>query len=52
MEGSVPPEMTGDIRDDEWRYGDVELCVPEDALSAYKSAPGWKCFNIIEIKMK
>ena len=52
MEGSVPPEMTGDIRDDEWRYGDVELCVPEDALSAYKSAPGWKCFNVIEIKMK
>ena len=49
MQGSVPPEMIGNVRDDEWRYRKTTLIVPADALSAYKNAPGWKCFNVKEI---
>ena len=46
MESSVPPEMTGYIRDDEWRYRDVSLLVPKDAVNAYEKASGWKSFNV------
>lgn len=50
MESSVPPEMTGQVKDDDWRYQDVELYVPKGAKSAYKNAPGWKCFIVKEMK--
>ncbi len=46
MEGNVPPEMTGNVKDDEWRYRNTTLLVPPDAVSAYKAAPGWKCFVV------
>jgi hypothetical protein len=46
MESSVLPEMTGYIRDDEWRYRDVSLLVPEEAVTAYEKAVGWKSFNV------
>ena len=49
MEGSVPPKMTGLVGDEnEWRYRDVSLLVPQDAVEAYKEASGWKCFKIVE----
>lgn len=48
MEGSVPPEMTGKVKDEDWRYRDVVLYVPLGAISEYKNAPGWKCFNVKE----
>lgn len=50
MECSVPPEMTGVVRDDEWIYKDVSLLVPHDSVELYKQAPGWKCFKVKEIK--
>jgi hypothetical protein len=46
MESSVPPEMNGYIRDDEWRYRDVNLFVPEESVAAYKKALGWRSFNV------
>lgn len=46
MDSVVPPEMTGLLRDDEWRYRKVNLLVPEEAFALYKQAPGWKCFNV------
>ena len=46
MESSVPPEMTGIIKDDEWRYRDVNLLVPEEAVTTYEKALGWKSFNV------
>ncbi|MBR4389469.1 MAG: hypothetical protein IKT00_09865 [Prevotella sp.] len=49
MEGSVPPEMTGNVKDEDWRYKNVILFVPREAISVYKNAPGWKCFNVKEI---
>lgn len=49
MECSVPPEMTGNVKDD-WRYRNVVLYVPRGTISVYKNAPGWKCFNVKEIK--
>ena len=48
MEGSVPPEMTGNVKDEDWRYKNVVLCVPRGTISVYKNAPGWKCFNVKE----
>lgn len=50
MEGSFPPKMTGNVKDDDWRYKEKTLLVPTDAVAAYKQAPGWKCFNVKEIK--
>ena len=52
MEGSVPPEMTGNIKDEDWRYRDVDLYVPREAISVYNNAPGWKCFNVKETNEK
>ena len=46
MESSVPPEMTGTLKADEWRYRKVNLLVPAESVTAYKQAPGWKCFNV------
>lgn len=46
MESVVPPEMTGIIKDNEWQYRNVNLLVPEEAVTAYKQAPGWKSFNV------
>lgn len=46
MEASVPPAMTGRLRDEEWRYRNVNLLVPEETEMSYKQAPGWKCFNV------
>lgn len=46
MESSIPPEMTGYIRDDEWRFKDVNLLVPEEAVTVYKKSSGWKSFNV------
>ena len=50
MESSLPPEMTGNVKDDDWRYKDTTLLVPPDAVVAYKEAPGWKCFIIKQMK--
>ena len=50
MESSLPPEMTGNVKDDDWRYKDTTLLVPPDAVAAYKVAPGWKCFIIKQMK--
>lgn len=52
MESAVPPEMTGILKDDEWRYRDVDLFVPYDSVTLYKQAPGWKSFKVKEIKEK
>lgn len=46
MESAVPPEVTGDVSDDEWRYRNVNLFVPKEAVAAYKDARGWKSFNL------
>ncbi len=46
MKSAIPPEMTGRLKDDEWRYRDVNLFVPEQAVNAYTQAPGWKYFNV------
>ena len=48
MEGPEPPEMTGNVRDDEWIYNDVDLFVPCGSEALYKKAPGWKCFKVKE----
>lgn len=48
MEGSVPPEMTGNVKDEDWRYRNVDLYVPREAISVYKNASGWKCFKVKE----
>ena len=48
MQGSVPPEMTGNVKDDDWRYRNVVLYVPSEAIPSYKKSPGWKCFNVKE----
>lgn len=48
MEGSVPPEMTGNVKDDEWMYRETTLLVPSDAVFSYKNAPGWKSFVVKE----
>jgi hypothetical protein len=50
MECSVPPKMTGVVRDDEWIYKDVSLFVPHESVELYKQAPGWKCFRVKEFK--
>ena len=52
MQCPFPPEMTGIVKDDEWRYRDVDLLVPHDSVALYKQAPGWKCFRVKEIKEK
>ena len=52
MQCHVPPEMTGIVNDDEWRYRDVDLLVPHDSVALYNNAPGWKCFRVKEIKEK
>ena len=46
MEGSVPPEMSGNVKDEDWRYRNVDLYVPREAISVYKNASGWKCFKV------
>jgi hypothetical protein len=46
MDGSLPPHMTGYVRDDEWRYRDVNLIVPKGSENAYQSSIGWKSFHI------
>ena len=48
MEGTVPPEMTGHVKDDMWDFKDVKLLVPKESYTLYKKAPGWKCFIIKE----
>ncbi len=50
MDSAAPPEMTGYVRDDDWRYRNVVLYVPRGVVSLYKNAPGWKCFNVKESK--
>lgn len=50
MESSLPPEMTGNVKDEDWRYKDATLLVPPDAVAAYKEAPGWKCFIVKQKK--
>lgn len=47
---SVPPKMTGKMINNEWRYRDVELYVPEGCVPLYKKASGWKCFKVREMK--
>ena len=46
MESAVPPKMSGNIRKDEWRYRNVNLLVPKEAVSAYKQARGWNSFHV------
>lgn len=46
MESPDPPEMTGNVKDDDWRYKETTLLVPPDAVATYKEAPGWKCFIV------
>ena len=48
MDGIVPPQMTGHVTDDMWKYKDVELLVPKGSIDEYKKAPGWKTFMIKE----
>ena len=50
VEGSLPPEMTGNVKEDDWRYKETALLVPTDAVTAYKKAPGWKCFKVEQLK--
>ncbi len=50
MQCPVPPEMTGIVKDDEWRYRDVDLLVPHDSVALYNNAPGWKCFRVKDFK--
>ena len=50
VEGSLPPEMTGNVKEYDWRYKETTLLVPTDAVTAYKTAPGWKCFIVKQIK--
>ena len=50
MEGSVPPVMKGNVRDDDWRYRNTTLLVPTDSFSAYNEAPSWECFVVKESK--
>ena len=33
MECSAPPKMTGIVRNDDWRYRDMELFVPCDSVT-------------------
>lgn len=49
MESHLPPEMTGNVKDDDWRYNQTTLLVPTDSVQAYKAAPGWKCFNVKQL---
>ena len=49
MEGSVPPEMTGNVKDDDWRFRETALLVPSNAVSAYKAASGWRSFKVTKI---
>ena len=46
MESAEPPEMTGILKDDEWRYRKVNLLVPTESVTAYKQASGWESFNV------
>lgn len=50
MESSLPPEMIGNVKDEDWRYKDATLLVPPDAVAAYKETPGWKCFIVKQKK--
>ena len=46
MDGAEPPRMTGHLKDEDYRYQDVDLYVPCEAVWEYRSAPGWKCFAV------
>ena len=48
LESTVPPIMTGNVRNDEWIYKKVNLIVPENSVELYKKAKGWKCFGSIK----
>lgn len=48
MRCAIPPQMTGIVKDDEWRYRDVDLLVPRDSVALYMQTPGWKCFRVKE----
>lgn len=50
MESSLPPEMTGYVKNDDWRYKQTILFVPSNAVSAYKEASGWKSFIVKPMK--
>ena len=42
----TPPEMTGSIMENDWRYKRVVLLVPTQSLSVYRQAKGWNAFSI------
>ena len=46
---TVPPKITGNIKDKDWRYEDVNLYVLHDSVQKYREAPGWKSFRIKDI---
>lgn len=49
MDGSVPPTMIGNVKDDDWRFRETALLVPSNAVSAYKAASGWRNFKVTKI---
>lgn len=46
MDCEIPPEMTGHVDNEDWRYKKVNLLVPPTSVDKYKNASGWKSFNI------
>lgn len=43
---NIPPTMTGQISQKDWRYRNVRLHVPWESVTAYRNSPGWQCFDI------
>ena len=48
LDSTIPPQITGLVRDDMRGFKDIKLLVPKESVAQYKNAPGWKCFIIQE----
>lgn len=46
IDSETPPEITGSIMENDWRYKRVVLLVPTQSLSVYRQAKGWNAFSI------
>ena len=50
IDSTVPPKMTGHVKDDMWEFKKVKLIVPQGTAKQYQNALGWKCFIVKDNK--